>query len=240
MVAIVLHLYYQELWNELKEKIQPLLNDDVHLYVTINEETEYTNDIRLFAKEVFMVKNKGMDYGPFVYVWNKIKDMGYEYVLKIHGKKSEYYDKKFGSNFGIIWRMQLVQPLIKSKDRFYEIISFMKENDNVYMAGSERHFYDTYREPIDHVNRMNCVDKIDKLMNHVDSFNHGCFFAGSMFIVKSDYLHKFFNGCDLDLLYEEFEESYSPNSDLLAHAMERVICYGVEKHSGKFLTLSVN
>jgi lipopolysaccharide biosynthesis protein len=58
-----------------------------------------------------------------------------------------------------------------------------------------------------------------------------------MFVVKSEYLHKFFGNCNLNTLYEEFEEYYSPNSDLLAHAMERVICYGVEKHKGKFLLL---
>lgn len=237
MIAIILHLHYQDLWYELKQKIQPLLNDQIHLYVTINKETEYTNDIRLFSKEVFLIKNKGMDFGPFVYTWNKIKKNGYKYVLKIHGKKSESYNTKLGKYFGTIWRSQLITPLIGSKDRFYEVIDFMNNNDDIYMAGSERHFYDTYREPIDHVNRMNCVDKIKKLNNYVNSKYHGCFFAGSMFIVKTDYLKMFFGDCNLNDLYYEFEDYYSSNSDLLAHAMERVIGYGVDDHNGKFLTL---
>jgi lipopolysaccharide biosynthesis protein len=237
MVAIILHLYYQDLWNELKNKIQPLLNEEVHLYITINEETEFTDDMRLFAKEIFLIKNKGMDFGPFVYTWNKIKDKEYKYVLKIHGKKSESSSLRFGEHFGTIWRNQLINPIIKTKKKFDRIIEYMEQHPHICMAGSQIQFYDTYRESINDPNRINCLYSIQKLLQKINSQEHGCFFAGSMFFVTTDYLKKFFDGCDLQDLYEEFEDYYSSSGETLAHAMERVIGYGVEKHGGKFLTL---
>lgn len=240
MVAIVLHLYYQDLWEEFKTKIVPLLDENTHLYITVNSESEYIDDMRNFSKELFIIKNKGMDIGPFVHVWNLIKDDGYDYVLKLHGKKSESASNRFGKYFGMIWRRQLVDPIIKTKDKFDQIINFMKDTPSIYMAGSQRHFYDTYREPIDHPNRMNCVNAIEKLLQKVNSQEHGCFFAGSIFLVTTDYLRKFFGDCDLDLLYEEFEEYYSAGGETLAHGLERVIGYGVEKNNGKFLTLENN
>ena len=242
MVAIILHLYYQDLWEELKEKIIPLLNETTHLFITVNKESEYTNDMMQYSKKIFILENRGMDFGPFVYVWNEIKNDGYDYILKLHGKKSEEY--KTGEqlhsvmhdmDFGKAWRTNLVNALIDTNDKFYEILNFMRDNANVYMAGSKYYFYDTHREGINNICRKNCEKNINKLLEHVSSKEHGCFFAGSMFLVKSDYLKKFFKDCDLIKLYEEFEDYYSNDSDLLAHAMERVIGYGVEKHDGKFL-----
>lgn len=235
MIAIVLHLYYQDLWEEFKGKIVPLLNDNTHLYITVNEESEYTDDMKKFAKELYVVKNKGTDFGPFVYVWNLIKDDGYDYVLKLHGKKSKDISKIHGMHFGTIWRHQLVDAIIKDVEKFYTIIDFMKENPSVHMAGSQRHFYDKERESFNHVNRSNCLNSINKLLKYVNTDNHGCFFAGSIFLVTTNYLKMFFGNCDLNDLYEEFEEYYSSKGELLSHGMERVIGYGVERHDGKFL-----
>lgn len=234
MTAIVLHLYYQDLWEEFKEKIIPILDEKTHLYITVNYESEYTEDMQTIAKQIFVIENKGMDFGPFVYVWDKIKDIGYKYVLKLHGKKSESVGIK---HFGTNWRFKLINPIIKNKEKFEQIISFMEDNPIIYMAGSQHYFYDTDREKIDNICRKNCLHNIKKLLNFVNSNEHGCFFAGSIFLVTSEYLTKFFNECDLNKLYLEFEDYYSDDSDLLAHAMERVIGYGVEKHKGKFLTL---
>ena len=54
--CILLHLYYQDLWEEFKDKLQPILNDNVHLYVTIcKDNTQYYKDIKRIAKSVFLV-----------------------------------------------------------------------------------------------------------------------------------------------------------------------------------------
>jgi len=237
MVAITLHLYYQDLWDEFKKKIVPLLNETTHLYITVNEETKYTNDMRKIAKEVYVVKNKGTDFGPFVYIWKKIRKNGYKYVLKLHGKKSTHIKNNTKRDYGTIWRMELVNSIISDHDKFQSVLSFMDEHENIFMAGSQLHFHDENKESIDHPNRLNCLDSINKLMQYVDSDYHGCFFGGSVFLTTSKYLNLFFSNFDLDELYDSFEDYHNSDGKLLAHAMERVIGYGVTKHSGKFLLL---
>ena len=118
--AIVLHLYYQDLWPEFKEKILPILSDSTHLYVSINEETEYTNDIKQYANEVFLVENRGMDFAPFVFVYNTLRMMGYKHIVKLHGKKSLH-----SHGIGDYWRTTLVNSLINSIDHFNYIINFI-------------------------------------------------------------------------------------------------------------------
>lgn len=240
MVAIVLHLYYQDLWNEFKSKIIPLLNENVHLYITVNDESEYIDDMKNFAKELFILKNKGMDFGPFVYIWDLIKDRNYDYVLKLHGKKSEVTNKRWHPEYGKTWRLQLVNSLIISPDKFNSVLDYMKNNEQIYMAGSQAHFIDKERELINSVNRTACLLSIQKLLKKINAPEHGCFFAGSMFMVKTEYLNKLFDGCDLKDLYEDFEDYYSSAGETLAHGLERVIGYGVEKYDGKYLILESN
>ena len=237
MVAILLHLYYQDLWYEFKSKIIPLLDENVHLYITIHEETEYTNDMRSFAKKVFTVKNKGMDFGPFIYSWDKIKDIEYDYVLKLHSKKSESSIKNMGKDFGTMWRKDLVDSIIKTKEHFYSIIELLKKSPEIYMVGSEKWFISENKETMDNEFRLRCLHSIQKLLKMVNSHEHGSFFGGSIFLVTTDYLKKLFGDCNLVSLYEEFEDYYSSYGETLAHGFERVIGYGVTKNNGKFYQL---
>jgi lipopolysaccharide biosynthesis protein len=228
--AIVLHLYYQDLWPEFKEKILPVLSDDTHLYVSINERNEYTEDIEKYSKEVFLVENRGMDFGPFVFIYNKIRSLNYKYIVKLHGKKSLH-----SPGLGDYWRTTLVNSIINSADHFYHIINFMENDSDIFMASSSEFYYDTDRESINHPNRLAALSFINKVRNFTNSGEHGCFFAGSMFIVTTNYLEKLFANADLIELYEQFELGYSMDS--FAHGMERVIGYGVIKNNGKYLTI---
>lgn len=228
--AIVLHLYYQDLWPEFKEKILPILSDSTHLYVSINEETEYTDDIKQYATKVFLVENRGMDFGPFVFVYNKLRSLNYKYIVKLHGKKSLHTP-----GIGDYWRSSLVNSLIASTEHFLKIIDFMETDPEIFMASSLEFYHDIYRESLNHPNRLAALPFINKVRNFVNSGDHGSFFAGSMFIVTTNYLEKLFANVDLDELYKQFELGYSMDS--FAHGMERVIGYGVTTNNGKYLTI---
>ena len=78
---------------------------------------------------------------------------------------------------------------------------------------------------------------MEKLNTFLNIETHGSFIAGSMFAVSTKYLDLLFNNCDLEKLYSEFEVGYSVNVSM-AHAMERMIGYGVEHYNGKFLILN--
>ena len=143
MIAIVLHLYYQDLWPEFKEKILPILSESTHLYVSINDETEYTDDIRKYAQAVFHVENRGMDFGPFVFVYNTLQKLNYKYIVKLHGKKSLHTP-----GIGDQWRNALVNSIIESPDQFNHIINYMETMPDIYMASSLEFYHDTDRESI--------------------------------------------------------------------------------------------
>jgi lipopolysaccharide biosynthesis protein len=230
MIAIVLHLYYQDLWPEFKEKILPILSESTHLYVSINDETEYTDDIREHAQEVFLVENRGMDFGPFVFVYDKLRTMDYKYIVKLHGKKSLHTP-----GIGDRWRKALVNSIIESPDQFHHIINYMESIPDIYMASSLEFYHDMNRESLNHPNRLAALPFINKVRNFINSDDHGCFFAGSMFIVTTNYLEKLFENVDLTKLYNQFELGYLMDS--FAHGMERVIGYGVNTYNGKYLTI---
>lgn len=230
MIAIVLHLYYQDLWPEFKEKILPVLSESTHLYVSINDETEYTPDIRKYAHAVFHVENRGMDFGPFVFVYNTLQKLNYKYIVKLHGKKSLHTP-----GIGDHWRNALVNSIIESPDQFNHIINYMETMPDIYMASSLEFYHDMNRESINHPNRLAALPFINKVRSFVNSDDHGCFFAGSMFIVTTNYLEKLFTNVELTKLYNQFEPGYSMDS--FAHGMERVIGYGVTTNNGKYLTI---
>ena len=232
MVAIVLHLHYQDLWGEFKDKISPLLSDTVHLYISVNEFTPIVNEMVEYAEDVFILENKGADFGPFVYTYNRIRSKGYKQIVKVHGKKSLHNIK-----IGDTWRKKLTQVLIESVEVFESVISAMNNDSRIFMAGAQSCFYDRAKEPIDGKGRTDCLPYIDKLNEYVNIETHGCFIAGSMFAVTTEYLELFFKDVDLDTLYNNFRIGYFREASL-EHAMERMIGYGVEYHNGKFLVIN--
>jgi lipopolysaccharide biosynthesis protein len=125
--------------------------------------------------------------------------------------------------------------MIESKEQFQHIIEYMEADPEIYMASSLEFYHDTDRESVMHPNRLAALPFINKVRSFINSDDHGCFFAGSMFIVTTNYLDQLFKNTDLDILYEQFEPGYLLDS--FAHGMERVIGYGVFTHNGKYLTI---
>lgn len=226
--CILLHLYYQDLWPEFKAATANIISDDVHLYVTITDpSTQFVDDIRKVAKEVFVVENRGFDVAPFLYAYNKVKHIGYTSYLKIHGKKSLHTP-----GIGDAWRQSLYKPLV---DNYSEIIKQIEEIDGCWMVGGNEFYFDQYREPLNHPNRRSVGKYITRLNQILGTPVHGSFIAGTMFIVSGKYLETLFNGVDLEKLYYEFEPGYNKVS--LAHGFERVIGYGIHQHGGVYYLL---
>jgi hypothetical protein len=125
--------------------------------------------------------------------------------------------------------------MISTPEQFYHIINYMNSDPTMFMASSLEYYHDMSREPLNHPNRLAALPFINKVISLINSEDHGCFFAGSMFIVTTNYLEKLFNNVDLKVLYEQFELGYLMDS--FAHGMERVIGYGVIKNGGKYLTI---
>jgi len=223
--CIILHLYYQDLWPEFREKIQPLLSDSVHLYVTVNEETEYTDNIRSIANEVYTIENRGADIAPFIYVYGKICNNGYETYLKLHGKKSVHTP-----NLGDTWRRSLYFPIVEN---YKTILQQTAGLEMPYMVGVSDWYFDMFRESKDHPNKLNIWKFLSKSLQLLNIDLEGSFFAGTMFLTNDTYLKRLFNNIDLDILYNEFEIGHPSHS--LAHGFERALGYGIHHHGGTYV-----
>jgi lipopolysaccharide biosynthesis protein len=103
------------------------------------------------------------------------------------------------------------------------------------MLGAGMYYHDMYREPTDHINRLNNIEFINKAAQILKISNTGAFFAGTMWLVNSTYLTILFKDIDLDILYNQFELGHISNS--LAHGMERVLGYGIQHYNGQYIKI---
>ena len=89
MIAIILHIYYVELWQIFAEKLKKL-NTKFDLYITLTKgNQDITDDIlKSFPDaKIYTYINKGMDIGPFFANTKKNKKQKLQLYNKITHKK---------------------------------------------------------------------------------------------------------------------------------------------------------
>ena len=241
--AIILHLYYNDLWNEFKSKIEPILEKgDVDLYVSLTKDDESKkSEIEKLTPFVYVLENRGLDIGPFVYILNEIKDKNYTSITKIHSKKSLKHSQPVG--FGEVWRSYLVNSLIGNEKIFFDIADVIEKNP-ISMIGNVNFLYDFNRDSINiphhyevihsTIKQLN-VEVTERKMNGSICFSKsGRFFAGTMFTTSHQYLKELFKNTNMLEFYKTLPLGYSYNSN--AHAMERIFGYYIEQLGGNFYT----
>ena len=226
--AILLHLYYQDLWPEFWSYLKDIKDENTHIYVTVHTtETEWYNDIKSNVNEVFVIENKGMDFGGFLYAYNKIKHIDYLTITKLHGKKSLRLEP--GSNMpgpkdaggGARWRKELYLPLIETKEKYTQNISLFQKDPYLFMIGSKKFIQITgihvHKSSIKYQSRKYWIDGLLNI-GHISREKH---ISGSMFTCTKEYLNMFFKNKELELL-SNMEKGYKLESS--GHHLECVIC----------------
>tara|TARA_B100002019_G_scaffold268657_1_gene260811 strand:+ start:2257 stop:2883 length:627 start_codon:yes stop_codon:yes gene_type:complete len=139
VIAIILHIYHTDLWRYFEEKLKSL-DTQFDLYITLCDEVEdISKDILKSFPSANITKypNKGQDIGPFLRVIKDIRHKDYNYLIKLHTKKSENFECKYQPEKGAMWRDELVNPLISSDETIIKNIS-MLEQTKYKMCGSEK------------------------------------------------------------------------------------------------------
>jgi lipopolysaccharide biosynthesis protein len=232
--AIILHLYYNDLWFEFKEYLIPIMeNCDVDLYVTLTkDDTSAIEDIKQITNNIYILENKGLDIGPFLYVLDKIKNINYITITKIHSKKSL---QKISLN-GDIWRKNSYQPLLYNTYCYTELSNIIKNNP-LYMIGSLSNYYKYSKDmnSLIHKNKLIQQTLFDLKINIKQNHKKLEFFAGTMFMTSHYYLKKLLENCNILDFYEKLENGYIINSK--AHAMERIFGYYLIELNGKLIKI---
>ena len=212
-VAVIVHIYYVELWEEILEKLKDIKHDYT-LYITTTESlySEVSNlkmpDVRV---KIYKYKNIGMDIYPFVQVLKSLSEDKVDIFCKLHTKKGN-------DNTGKVWKETLLKHTIGNDKIFSGIARAFSEDENLKLVGSA-YFYKNIKYLIGN-NRQKLEEAIlDMDLN--ENIKTTGFFAGSMFWGRVE---------DYKILWEYItdekfthEQNISNSDGSFAHVLERLV-----------------
>lgn len=181
---------------------------------------EVEGDIKKFKSDVFFVRvpNRGFDIGAFVHVLNLVDLSNYEYIVKLHTKRTMGRFIYRGLNLsGDSWRNRLVS-FISSPEQFNRCLSIFQMRSDVGMIAHHELI-----TPIDEDEDTYSMERQKRIISDRGwEYIPYYFVAGTMFMARSE--------CFI-LLAKEFTIHDFPTSERgvqqLAHVLERLIGYFV-------------
>ena len=213
-VAVIVHIYYTELWKDILEKLKNIKHSYTLYITTTNELYNNVKELEMPNVEVkiFKYKNIGMDVYPFVQVLKNLYEDNINIFCKLHTKKGN-------DHTGNIWNKTLLEHNIGNNEIFSGIAHALNEDENLRMVGSA-FFYKNIKYLIG--NNSSLLEKILTQLNiSSDTIEKNGFFAGSMFWGKvSDYKILWENISD-----ESFrnEKNMSNTDGSFSHILERLL-----------------
>lgn len=226
-LAVVVHAFYVDVFEEILSELK-LVSIPFKLFVSTTMENRVDIDNLLRKSglefEVFAFPNKGRDVLPFIKIMPKVVDEGFEFVLKLHTKKSKH--RKDGDT----WRYDLYNKLI-GLGRVEKALSLFDENFNVGIIGPEGHvikmsnFWGFNQENVFKLSRSIGVHD-----NNVVSLG---FVAGTMFYARVEALLPVMS---MELSDKDFEDEQGQIDGTMAHGLERF--FAISAYSLEFNTIS--
>ena len=226
IVAIQVHLYYDDLIEEIVNKTNkiPIFFD---LYISTDslyKKNKIINYIKNNSKsknvEVLVVENKGRDVMPFlIQMKNKVKK--YKYICHIHTKKSLFID--IGDN----WRNYLYNNLLGNENIISEILSEFENNDKLGFSFPENYYKALllFGEKLSNKNKVLMKYLLNKLFKF--KFNIGSkieFPIGNMFWARVNSIYQIFN----EDFTNEIPKELGQKDGTIMHAIERIWLYLVK------------
>jgi len=217
-VAVILHLFYTDLWDNVNSYLRSL-EGEFDLYVTIPfdliQGQAIIDSIKTSYPEARIIRfeNKGRDVAPFMEIYPAIAPL-YKYICKIHTKRSlQIID-------GTQWRIQLFDELLGSPERVREILAAFDQNPELGMIGPAGRAisirstkvpgFQAYRKILTPWADTLGIQKLYRLHYH--------FFGGTMFWFRSEAMLPILN---LNITQAHFEEENGVYEGTIAHALER-------------------
>ena len=214
--AVVLHVFYPELWPALATYLERLDLHAVDLVVTVPpQHRSLASDVReRFPRaRCVVVPNRGRDVLPFLLVAEALFAQGYVSVLKIHAKKSVHFDG------GDHWRDHMLEELLPTRPEVLSAVLETLARPSTGLVGPRGSYFalSTYWagnaatvrrlvEPAVPPERLELLDRPQELG----------FFAGTMFWARLDAIAPLLHQHPRDFVREP-----TPKDGTLAHALER-------------------
>lgn len=208
--ALVLHLYYINMFEEIVEEIGSCTNL-FDIYISINLDCSI-DDIKHILSiypqaNIYMYENRGRDVLPFLQIFEEIYDMGYKTLCKIHTKKSMHDDN------GIVWGRTLRKRLFNANNTILDVLNNVSSVGGFVAKGN-----------LGYANRGLGINKesIIEVTNLLDVNFHEefCYPMGTMFWCKVDAIKQFASGA-IKSKYFSIESGALDGN--IEHAIERVV-----------------
>ena len=146
-IAVVIHLYYPDLWDELADTLAHL-PERFDLFVScpfrIAGALRMRVRMRFPDATVVGVQNLGRDVLPFLLWLRTVSATAYQYVLKLHGKKSVHILDGAQGPFagGDMWRQQALEGLVGTPDHARAIVDSLDRQPQIGMVAPCGQLYD--------------------------------------------------------------------------------------------------
>ncbi len=214
--AIVLHLHYDDLFEDMRES---LLNaGDADLFVTLRQDASGAAAERVLSAfpnaHLSYFRNRGRDIQPFLRLLPLLLNEGYELACKVHSKKSLH------RRDGNALRRGALKSLLGSREDVKRIIERFDEDRKLGLLAPGGSLLDLGELDRNILNR-NWLDLLlPKLGMQTQVGRYDIVFpVGSMFWFRPKALERL---TDLSLGPDEFEDEVGQIDGTLAHAIERL------------------
>jgi lipopolysaccharide biosynthesis protein/ubiquinone/menaquinone biosynthesis C-methylase UbiE len=220
--AVVLHLYYIELWDEISEYLNFFGDTPVDLYINLNPECTIDEIEKIrsaYPKAfIFSYENRGRDILPFLHLFNIIYPLGYKSICKIHSKKSLHRQD------GDKWRNELIGGLLGTPALIQENLGILENDTNTGIVVPKGNIYN-YQDWIGSNNEM--VEKFAK-ENNIQMPRDFPFPSGAMFWFKPLVFKQLYKNIDSRV----FKIEQGQLDGTMAHSIERL--FGLLCHANGY------
>ena len=221
------HIYYANLWQELKEHLQNITVPYDLTVTFVAEHPEIETDIKNFKPDakIMHVANKGWDIGPFILALQSVNLDDYDYVIKLHTKRDlpglmTENDFPFHClvrnrlKFRSEWREELLK-FLSSKENFNKCLNAFEEDSALGMTSYFKLICDGGEGDTGAYNAAQSL---------MLKLGLGClpfkFVAGTMFMARAKWLKVFQH---IDEHIEVFTETRREDISVSAHVLERAL-----------------
>lgn len=228
-MAVVIHMYYADLWPTFKKKLNSLNFMEYDLFITIPLKNKDLKDkIIKFRNDahIITVPNRGRDVLAFMHIARRLEEQGYKYVLKLHSKKSLH--RMDGNE----WLNEVIDRLIPKNAESAEGLIKLLNKNTTGIIGPEGHYVSLstyFGSNIENIrkilNRIVGPKKSSSIINHPEEFG---FFAGTMFWARLDAIKPLL---DQHFFSNDFQSESGQIDGTFAHALERLFCLIPEAQS---------
>jgi len=217
-LAVVIHLYYIDLWPTIKNRLS-YIEEPYDLFITLNErDRDFQPELDSRDSQIYtyVIPNRGRDVLPFLYIAQRIRAAGYEYFLKLHSKKSKH--RQDGSD----WFSDVVTSLLPDSETITKTIECLKQ-EKTGIIGPRNHLVSLRRHMGS--NRLILQDLLSRAYNEqaakkvLKSPEQYPYFGGTMFWARLDAIDKMLN---LLLMPDDFQSEHGQVDGTTAHALERM------------------